>query len=67
MKQLKNCNISPNNSFGFDENNDPYVFEIIFINKKYLNKKDYNKKINLKFLPNNPYKKNFKIKFHKKK
>ena len=63
MKKLKNCNISPNNSSGFDKFNDPLTVEIILINKNYLKKKDFKKKINLKFLPNNPYKKNFTIKF----
>lgn len=65
IKQLKNCNISPNNSFGFDKNNDPYVFEMVFVNKKYLNKKEFKTNNNPKYFPNNPYKKNFEIKFIK--
>ena len=63
LKYLKNCNISPNNSSGFDKNLDPYTVEMIFINKFFLKKKDYKKKINIKALSNNPYKKNFPIKF----
>ena len=65
MKNFKICNISPNNSFGFDKNNDPYVFEIVMINKRFINKKDYSKKIFLRALPNNPFKKNYKITFKK--
>jgi len=60
---LKNCNISPNNSVEPDEKGDPIVIEIIFINKKFLSKKDYKKKINLKYLPNNRHKKKITIKF----
>jgi hypothetical protein len=65
MKNFENCNISPNNSFGFDKNNDPYVFEIVLINKKLIDKKDYSKKIFLRALPNNPFKKNYRINFKK--
>ncbi len=65
MKNFENCNISPNNAFGFDKNNDPYVFEIVLINKKFVNKKDYNNDIYLRSLPNNPYKKSFNISFKK--
>ena len=65
IRQLVNCNISSNNSFGFDKNKNPYVFEIVLINKKFLKKKDYTKAISLKSFPNNPYKINFEITFEK--
>ena len=63
IKNLKNCNISPNNSIAADKNGDPLVVEIIFIHKKFLNKNDFKKKINLKYLSNNPYKKKILINF----
>ena len=63
INYLKNCNISPNNSVEADEKGDPRVLEIIFINKKFLLKKDFKRKISLRYLPNNPYKKKIIINF----
>ena len=62
---LKNCNISPNNSVAPDKNGDPLVVEIVFINKKFLFKKDFNKNVIPKYLPNNPHKKKIIINFQK--
>jgi len=62
---LKNCNISPNNSVAADNNGDPLAVEIVFINKKFLSKKDFKKKAIPKYLPNNPYKKKIIINFKK--
>ena len=65
IHHLKNCNISPNNSVGTDSRGNPLVVEIIFINKKFLLKKDFKRKINLKYLSNNPYKKRIELNFNK--
>ena len=63
LNKMEICNICPNNSSGLDENKNPKTIEVIFINKIFLSKSDYKKKIQLKCLPNNPYKKNIQIKF----
>ena len=63
MKDLKNCNISPNNSGGIDKFNNPLTVEVILINKIFLKKKDYKKKINILYELNNPYKKAIRLKF----
>tara|TARA_B110001452_G_scaffold56200_1_gene43570 strand:- start:3044 stop:3808 length:765 start_codon:yes stop_codon:yes gene_type:complete len=65
IEHLKNCNISPNNSVAADENGDPLVVEIVFINKKFLIKKDFRKNIIPKYSSNNPYKKKIIINFKK--
>lgn len=62
-KDLKNCNISPNNSGGTDKFNDPLTVEVILINKIFLKKNDYKKKINILYELNNPYKKAIRLKF----
>ena len=62
---FKNCNISPNNSGGIDEFNNPLAIEMVLINKKFLKKNNYTKKVDIKYKLNNPYKKEIKIKFKK--
>ena len=65
INQLKNCNISPNNSTGMDKFKNPFTVEIVFINKNFLKNRDYSKKVNILYQPNNPYKENIEIKFFK--
>ena len=65
IEHLKNCNISPNNSVAADKNGDPLVVEIVFINKRFLFKKDFKKNAIPKYLSNNPYKKKIIINFKK--
>ena len=62
---LLNCNICPNNSSGFDNQNNPKTVEITFINNQLVKKDELNNKIRSKCVPNNLYKKNFKIIFKK--
>jgi hypothetical protein len=65
ISDLKNCNISPNNSVAPDKNGDPLVVEMVFINKKFLLKENLKKNVAPKYLPNNPNKKEIIINFQK--
>jgi hypothetical protein len=65
ISDLKNCNISPNNSVAPDKNGDPLVVEMVFINKKFLLKENLKKNVVPKYLPNNPNKKEIIINFQK--
>ena len=49
-----------------DKNGDPLAVEIVFINKKFLSKKDFKKNAIPKYLPNNPLQKKNNHKFSKR-